>query len=197
MAVVTLTNRDKPNTEFWEDFLDMLVGLANSLPKAPVFMFNQARRALIEYAPMPHPDDEEKYILAERMVFDSLGAFLHVDFFRGLINGNAPRRCHNCNQFFLLTAGYNTCYCNDTAPDEFYLTCRKVGAHNKAAKTEGKSPAQLEYNKVYNRLKTRKKRGKISTDEWNKAVKLALHYKDLAEDGTIDDANLKSLFDEI
>ena len=47
-------------------------------------------------------------MIAERMVFDSLGAFLHVDFFRGLMHGNAPRRCHNCGRFFLLTGGYDT-----------------------------------------------------------------------------------------
>ncbi|WP_353681836.1 DUF6076 domain-containing protein [Pelotomaculum sp. PtaB.Bin117] len=36
----------------------------------------------------------------------------------------------------------------------------KVGAHKKQARKEGKTPARQEYDKVYNRLKTRHARGK-------------------------------------
>ena len=70
---------------------------------------------MIEYTTMPNTDNEKEYIIAERMVFDSIGAFLHVDFFRGLIHGNAPRRCHNCGRFFLLSDGYDTRYCYNIA----------------------------------------------------------------------------------
>ncbi|WP_366939705.1 DUF6076 domain-containing protein [uncultured Oscillibacter sp.] len=35
---------------------------------------------------------------------------------------------------------------------------------------QGLSPAGVEYRKVYNRLKARKQRGKISRDEWNTFV---------------------------
>ena len=85
--------------------------------------------------------------------------------------GNAPRRCHNCGKYFLLTAGYNTCYCNNIAPGETERTCRKVGAHRKEAQGKtNRTPAQVEYDRAYNRLKQRKNRKKISVEEWNAAV---------------------------
>ena len=171
--------------------------LASLLPPIPEYMFMQTSEAMIEYNTMPSPDDEKKYIIAERLVFTSIASFLYTDFFRGLMNGNAPRRCHNCKRFFLLSSGYDTCYCNNVAPGETEKTCRKVGAHKKEARKEGKTPARLEYDKVYNQLKTRRARGKLSADEWNAAVALALKYKDKAEAGEITDLELKEIYDKM
>lgn len=171
--------------------------ISSLLPPAPVYQFQQSRAAMIEYTTMPDPEEPKKYIVAERMVFDSIAAFLHVDFFRGLMNGNVPRRCHNCGRYFLLLSGYNICYCLNTAPGETTRTCRDVGAHKKEARKEGKTPARLEYDKVYNRLKTRRARGKLSTDEWNAAVALALQYKDKAEAGEISDFELREIYDRM
>ena len=106
--------------------------------------------------------------------------------------GNAPRRCHNCGRYFLLTAGYNTCYCNNIAPGETERTCRKVGAHKKEA--QGRvtaTPAQKEYTKAYNRLKAKKQRGKISVDEWNAAVAKAQDLKEQSERGELSDEELR------
>jgi hypothetical protein len=171
--------------------------ISSLMPPAPVYQFQQARAAMIEYTTMPDPEEPKKYIVAERMVFDSIAAFLHVDFFRGLISGNVPRRCHNCGRYFLLLGGYDICYCLNIAPGETKRTCRDVGAHKKEARKEGKTPARLEYDKVYNRLKTRKARGKLTTDEWNDAVALALDYKDKAEAGEISDFELKEIYDKM
>ncbi len=172
--------------------------LASLLPPIPEYMFMQTHEAMIEYNTMPSPDDEKKYIIAERLVFTSIASFLHTDFFRGLMNGNASRRCHNCKRFFLLSSGYDTCYCNNIAPGETEKTCRKVGAHKKEVQAlSGATPAQKEYRKVYNRLKVRKNRGKLTADEWNAAVAIALEYKDKAERGEISDIELKALYDKM
>jgi len=101
----------------------------------------------------------------------------------GGIAGNAPRRCHNYGRFFLLSKGYNTCHCNNVAPGDTDKTCRRVGAHKKVKEKSQTDPAVFEYRKVYNRLKARKHRGKISTDEWNVAVALALKYMEKAQAG--------------
>ena len=135
-------------------------------------------------------------MLVEELEFSALSHFLYTDFYRGLIAGNAPRRCHNCGRFFLLIRGYNTCYCNNIAPGEKDKTCRKVGAHKKAQEHSVSTPAQIEYRMVYNRLKSRKNRGKIDSDEWNTAVSKALDLKDQAERGEINDAELKRLYDQ-
>lgn len=122
--------------------------------------------------------------------------------FRGQVQGMLElyfeplsRRCHNCGRYFLLTAGYNTCYCNSIAPGETERTCRKVGAHRKANHPQGLSPAGMEYRKVYNRLKARKQRGKISKDEWNAAVAQAQEVLDKAEQGELSDEEMRNRFD--
>lgn len=103
-----------------------------------------------------------------------------------------PRRCHNCGKYFLLTAGYNTCYCNSIAPGEAERTCRKVGAHRKEAQGKAnRTPAQVEYDRTYNRLKQRKNRRKISVDEWNSAVARAQDLLRRSESGELSDEELK------
>lgn len=158
--------------------------------------FEQSFSVQLKFMPMHHPATVGMVVLAEEAEFYALSHFLYTDFYRGLVMGNAPRHCHNCGRFFLLNRGYNTCYCNNIAPGETEKTCRKIGAHRKAQDISGATPAQLEYRKVYNRLKTRKNRGKLDTAEWNAAVACVLVLKDRAEFGEIDDAELKRLYDQ-
>lgn len=129
-------------------------------------------------------------------MFNSLIDCLQAEFYRGLAMGERPRRCHNCGRYFLLTFGYNTCYCNNIAPGETARTCRKVGAHRKEAHGNC-TPAQKEYRKVYNRLKARKQRGKISEDEWNTAVARAQELVAQSERGELSDEELKRLLEEL
>ena len=146
----------------------------------------------ISFVPMFHPTEEGKIFIAEKAEFHSLMNFLQTEFYRGLVLGNAPRRCHNCGKYFLLTNGYNTCYCNNIAPGETERTCRKVGAHKKESMgKENRTPTQKEYDRTYNRLKVRKQRGKISTDEWNVAVAKAQELVAQSERGELTDEELR------
>jgi hypothetical protein len=173
----------------------MLNMIAASLPPSPFQSYRQTCNAMIEFTTMPHPERKKEYIIAERMVFHHLGEFLHVDFFRGLMHGHSPRRCRNCGQFFLLTEGYNSMYCNRIAPGETEKTCQKVGAHRTAAENQKyKSPERKLYDAVYNRLKTRHHRKKLSDDEWNKAVALAWEYKEKAEKGELQFHELEKIY---
>ena len=142
----------------------------------------------VSFVPMMHQTKEGKLFIAEKAVFNSLTAFLLAELYRGLAVGNAPRRCHNCGRDFLLTAGYNTCYCSNIAPGETERTCRKVSAHRKEAQGKAnRTPAQVEYDRTYNRLKQRKNRRKISRDEWNAAVAEAMKVLEQAERGAFHD----------
>ncbi|NBI18920.1 hypothetical protein D1841_15430 [Neglecta sp. X4] len=168
----------------------------DALKKAPIFSpdadWEVSTEVAIEFVPVNNLDETHRPVIAEKLQFNSLVSFLYADFYRGLIHGNCPRRCHNCGKYFLLTAGYNTCYCNNIAPGETSRTCRKVGAHNKAEKEKAsETPAQREYRKAYNRLKVRKNRKKISNDEWNKKVAQAQEWKELAEQGKLSDSELR------
>lgn len=122
--------------------------------------FEQSFPLEVDFVPMMHPTEEGRVFVAEKSTFNSLADFLRTEFYRGLALGNAPRQCHNCGRYFLLTAGYNTCYCNNVAPGELERTCRKAGAHRKEALGKANhTPARKEYDRTYNRLKARKQRG--------------------------------------
>ena len=154
--------------------------------------FEQSFPMEVSFVPMMHPTEEGKAFVAEKAVFTSLTDFLLTEFYRGLAIGNAPRRCHNCKRYFLLTAGYNTCYCGNNAPGETERTCRKVGAHRKEAKNQaGETPERKEYRRTYNRLKQKKLRGKISADEWNTAVAQAQELLAQTERGELGEEEMK------
>ena len=160
--------------------------------------FEQGIPMEVSFVPMMHPAEEGMVFIAEKATFNSLTDFLQTEFYRGLAMGNAPRRCHNCGRYFLLTAGYNTCYCNNIAPCETVRTCRKVGAYRKEAQgKENRTPAQKEYDRTYNRLKARKQRGKISKNEWNIAVAKAQKLVAQSERGELSDEELQRLLAEL
>ena len=156
--------------------------------------FSQSFPTQLCFVPTAYSKETGKVLLAEKVEFRYLSHFLYTDFYRGLMAGNAPRRCHNCGRYFLLTAGYNTCYCNNIAPGETERTCRKVGAHRKANHPTGLSPAGVEYRKVYNRLKARKQRGKISKGEWNTTLSQVQKVLELAEQGKLTDEEMRKRF---
>ena len=160
--------------------------------------FEQSFPMEVNFVPMVHPTEEGKIFIAEKATFSGLADFLRTEFYRGFAIGNAPRRCHNCGRYFLLAAGYNTCYCNNIAPGETERTCRKVGAHRKEAQgKENRTPAQKEYDRTYNRLKVRKQRGKISAGEWNAAVAAAQDLVARSERGELTDEELKRRLTEL
>ena len=160
--------------------------------------FEQTFPMQVSFVSMMQRGDESKVFIAEKATFNRLTDFLRTEFYRGLAKGNAPRRCHNCGRYFLLTEGYNTCYCNNIAPGETKRTCRKVGAHRKEAQGKAnRTPAQKEYDRTYNRLKVRKQRGKISTGEWNTAVAAAQELVAQSERGELTDEALKSKLAEL
>ena len=89
-----------------------------------------------------------------------------------------------------------TCYCNNIAPSETERTCRKVGAHRKEAQGKAnRTPAQVEYDRAYNRLKQRKNRKKISVQEWNAAVAEAMKVLEQSEQGKINDEEMRKRFE--
>ena len=113
-------------------------------------------------------------------------AFLSV--FSSFLLSTKPGRAQN---------GYDVRYCTRIAPGETKRTCRQVGAHNKHADRDSKTPVQIEYENTYNRLKKRKARGKISTDEWNALVARAQDIREQAQRGGLSDFEMKKMFEEI
>ncbi len=113
-----------------------------------------------------------------------------LDLLHGFAAGHIPRRCDHCGRFFLLDSGYDIRYCENEAPDVPGKTCSQVGAHIKERR-KGKDPIIGEYKRVYNRLKTRKNRGRLSKDDWNHQVAEIQDLCDEARRGEITLAELK------
>jgi len=81
-----------------------------------------------QYLTILHPKKEFP-LLVKRMHYVSFVGMLRGDFFEGLRNGNGPKRCLNCNRWFLTTNGYAIKYCDNIAPgDPRKRTCRSVGS---------------------------------------------------------------------
>ena len=135
-------------------------------------------------------------VFGEELTFNELASFLYTDLYKGMVAGNVPRRCHNCRHFSLTVGGHDTVYCNRIAPGETKRTCRQVGAHRKE-KYKNEMPIHKEYSKAYNRLKGRKNRGSISTDEWNRLVAMVQGWRDEALRGELSDAEFKQKLDSI
>lgn len=60
-----------------------------------------------------------------------------------------------------------------------------------------RTPAQIEYDRTYNRLKVRKQRGKISREEWNAAIAEAQELVARSERGDLTDEELKDKLAEL
>lgn len=133
--------------------------------------------------------------LAEQMTFEDLVSFLYMDLYRGIAAGNIPRVCHNCKKWFLAIGGYDTVYCQRTAPGETERTCRQVGAHRK--EKNGSELGYIEYDKVYNRLKSRKRCGSITVEQWNQQVSYIQDLKEALLRGEITDAEYKMKLERV
>ena len=66
--------------------------------------------------------------LVEKMYFDRLIDFIYVEFMKGLQKGFVPKRCVNCNRWFLQEPGATYSYCNELAPGKDGKTCREIEA---------------------------------------------------------------------
>ena len=149
----------------------------------------------VSYRAIPHPKNDGEELLAEQFEFRDWETFVTVDLFRGLAAGHRPRRCVNCGRWFLLEGGYNILYCGGPAPDAPGKTCRQVGAHRKEREANGAEGVRREYMRVYSRLKTRKNRGKISLDEWNRQVAEVQELRERAEAGRLTLKELVAQYD--
>lgn len=149
----------------------------------------------VSYKTIPHPKREGESILAEEVFCEELETFLTLDLLRGFMAGHIPRRCDHCGRFFLLDSGYDIRYCENEAHDVPGKTCAQVGAHSKERRRSKEDPIIGEYRRVYNRLKTRKNRGQLFQDDWNRQVAEIQGLKAKAQRGEITLAELKRQLD--
>ena len=133
----------------------------------------------VNIALVPVLDPQSRRLtMAEQMTFESLPSFLYMDLYKGMAAGNLPQRCAHCRRWFLAAGGYHTLYCDRVVPGTGGKTCRKIGAHAREKEKQRTETAAREYSRIYNRLKARKRRGRLDTDAWNRQVAQAQALKD-------------------
>lgn len=129
------------------------------------------------------PDGTEH--LCETYEFDSLGAFLYVDFFRGLSRCHVPKRCDNCGQYFLLPAGKYASYCERPLKDEPDKTCREIGARKRYDDKCKTDPVWLAYNRAYKAHYARYMKKKMTTAQFEQWSRYAVELREQAKRGEL------------
>ena len=136
-------------------------------------------------------DGREK--LCEVYTFDSLGAFLYFDFFRGLARSYIPRRCGNCGRYFLLDAGKYSSYCPRPLEDDPDKTCRDIGARKKYDDKCKSDPIWLAYNRAYKAHYARYMKKKMTVSQFEQWSRQAVEWRTQAERGTLARAEYERL----
>ena len=124
--------------------------------------------------------------LCETAFFDSLGAFLYTDFFRGLNQNYLPRKCENCHRWFLLTAGKYSSYCNRPLKNEPSKTCRDVGSRKRYDDKCKNDPIWLAYNRAYKTHYARYLKKKMTTAQFEQWSRYAVELRQKAENSEME-----------
>lgn len=141
-------------------------------------------------------DHDGKPTFTESYVFEDTVSFLCVDFMKGLNANFLPKRCSNCGRWFLLTGGKYLEYCSHPLEDAPTKTCRDVGAQESYAQKCKNDPVWQTYLRAYKTHFARRKKGKMSPDEFRIWADNAILWRGQAERGELDFETYYSLIRE-
>ena len=147
----------------------------------------------VRYVPREIPSLPDNYAIYEVYSVEYLQAFLKMDFMKALMAGHTFRRCKNCKQFFLLTQGYKTDYCDRPLAGNPKRTCRQQGAKNIAKEKAKNNPVLQCHNRAYRRITADKHRGNITETDWRRAKQRLADLRDMATSGRLRDAEMERL----
>ncbi len=133
-------------------------------------------------------------ILCESYDFSSLGAFLYFDLFRGVYSNYIPKKCDNCEKYFLIKSGKYTDYCENTSPQDKSKTCREVGSRKKYDDKCKTDPVWQTYNRAYKAHYARYMKKKMTISEFEKWSAWAVEWRTKAEN---DEISLEEYIKEI
>ncbi|MBE6069899.1 MAG: hypothetical protein E7211_19725 [Clostridium lundense] len=148
----------------------------------------------LSYEPYRSPGEPDK--LCEVYTFDSLGAFLYVDFFHGLRLNHIPKRCDNCGRYFLIAGGKYNNYCERTLKDDPDKTCRDVGARRKYGEKCKDDPVWLAYNRAYKTHYARYMKKKMTAAQFEQWSRQAVEWRNAASEGKLPQAEYERIIKE-
>lgn len=123
---------------------------------------------------------------SERYEFQNAISFFYVDFLRGLQSNFIPKRCSNCGRWFLQTGGKFFEYCGRPLEADPSKTCRDVGAQESYAQKCKNDPVWQTYLRAYKTHFARRKKGKMTPDEFRIWADNAILWRGQAEQGELD-----------
>ena len=123
---------------------------------------------------MPKSKDSKEYCIAEYYKTDNLQAVAKMDFLKGLMKGHHPRRCKQCNRFFLMTRGYRTIYCDKPSLENPRFTCSQVAYKQIRRKEENATnPKYLSYRRCVKRIEKCYQRGTLTKEQEKQLIRKA------------------------
>lgn len=161
--------------KFCEDHSD------SSLPRYKRFMSSANMR--LEYTTLTTEDGS--HLLCKSYDFTSLGAFLYLDFFRGMRYQYIPKRCEHCGRYFLLESGKYSGYCERPLKDGSGRTCRDIGPRRKYDEKCRTDPVWLTYNRAYKAHYARYMKKKMTVAEFEQWSADAILLRDKASSGEL------------
>ncbi len=131
-------------------------------------------------------ETEQGKIFCESYVFETIGAFLYYDFFRGIDRNYIPKKCYNCGKYFLLKSSYYNEFCDNIAPGQKKKTCQDVGSRKKYDDKCKNDPVWQTYNRAYKAHYARYMKKKMTISEFEKWSAWAIVIRDKVLRGEMD-----------
>ena len=135
-------------------------------------------------------------ILCESYHFNTIGAFLYIELFKGLEQHYLPIKCGHCGRYFLLESGKFSQYCTRPIKGSEDKVCRDVGFREKYSNKIKSDPIWLIYSRAYKQHYARYLKKKMSQAEFQKWADYALELRQKAVGGELDIEEYKKLIRE-
>ena len=160
--------------------------LMNTIPYCDRLEISEAMDVSMGASGMRNPENENEFIIVDTCEFHNPYDAIRYDFFKAVQYGCASIRCRNCKQFFYVSEGYISIYCNEKSPQNPNRTCRQIGAKNRHKEKAQDNPILRTYNKARSKYYQHFMRGNISEDEYMKIRRYLEEKRDLAIRGKTD-----------
>lgn len=130
----------------------------------------------------------------EQFFHESLSTLAYLDFMECVRNQVMPKKCKNCNKFYIPSFGYFSEYCNEIAPNEKVKTCREIGSKASFDNKLNQNPILKEYQKAYKTHHARFVKKKMTKEELSQWKVFA---KDMMEQVQADKITFEHYLSEI
>lgn len=147
----------------------------------PYRQFGAINRPVSEYEVL---ETDKEDILCEVVRYEDIGSFLADELFSGIQTGQLPKRCINCERYFLPDTGRYLDYCDNIAPGETERTCREAGPRKRYDDKVKTDPIWKPYQRAYKAHYARYMKKKMTVADFEAWSRYAIGLRDkmLAEE---------------